>query len=206
MGETRAAKVERLVRKGLDDFGEGDVASAVRCWEEVLRIDPDHAEALDYLDAAISDPDPPAEKGAPGAADAPGAVSEPEPPPWERLVEEARARFEREDLEGALDLLRAAAELEPERIEMEGWVDMLRSRLLQRYRQHVGPMGATPKLLIQPSAITRYPLPKDAGFVLSMVDGETSIEDLIALSGMDAFEAMRILHHLMDSGIVGLGP
>jgi tetratricopeptide (TPR) repeat protein len=206
MGETRTAKVGRLVREGLDHFGEGDVAGALRCWEEVLRIDPGHAEALDYLEAARGEPDPLDGAAAPGAADAPAPVREPEAAPSERLVEEARARFEREDLEGALDLFRAAAELEPERIEMEGWIDMLRSRLLQRYRKHLGPMEARPKLLIQPAAITRYPLPKDAGFVLSMVDGETSIEDLVALSGMDAFEAMRILNHLLDAGIVGLGP
>jgi hypothetical protein len=68
----------------------------------------------------------------------------------------------------------------------------------------VGETGAVPELLIQPSAITRYQLPADAGFVLSLVDGETTVEQLIALSGMDAFEALRILNDLIDAGIAGL--
>jgi hypothetical protein len=44
----------------------------------------------------------------------------------------------------------------------------------------------------------------EAGFVLSLADGETTVEQLIALSGLDAFEALRILNHLIDAGIAGL--
>jgi hypothetical protein len=92
----------------------------------------------------------------------------------------------------------------PDRIEVEGFVDAIRSQLLQRYRKRVGETGAAPKLMIQPSEITHHHLPADAGFVLSLVDGETTVEQLIALSGLDAFEALRILNHLIDAGIAGL--
>jgi tetratricopeptide (TPR) repeat protein len=206
MGESETAKMERLLREGLDYFGVGDVAKAVCCWEDVLRLDPGHAEALDYLQAAGSRgeaPDPETDAG-PARAAAPEVASAESDSPAGSLVEEARTRLEAEDLEGALDLFRAAADLEPDRIEVEGYIDAIRSQLLQTYRKRVGESGAVPELLIQPSAITRYQLPADAGFVLSQVDGETTVEQLIALSGMDAFEALRILNDLIDAGIVGL--
>jgi len=206
MGESETAKLKRLVRAGLDHFGLGDVANAVRCWEAVLRIDPDHAEALDYLQAAGGGGDARSEGPEPGLAEAVASASTEVHPETSaaRLVEEARARLDGEDLEGALDLFRAAADLESVEIEVEGYIDMLRSQLLQRYRKRVGERGAIPKLLIQPSAITRFQLPADAGFVLSLVDGETTIDELIALSGMDAFDALRILNDLVDAGIAGL--
>lgn len=206
MGESETARMERLVREGLDHFGVGDVAKAVRCWEDVLRIDPSHPEALDYLQAAGSRgeaPDRDADVGPAQAAASEAAGTESDSPAG-RLVEEAGERLEAEDLEGALDLFRAAADLEPDRIEVEGYIDAIRSQLLQRYRKRVGETGAVPKLLIQPSAITRHQLPADAGFVLSLMDGETTVEQLIALSGMDAFETLRILNDLVDAGIAGL--
>jgi len=206
MGESETANTERLLREGLNYFGAGEVAEAVRCWEDVLRIDPSHAEALDYLQAAGSsgeDPDREPDVG-PAQAAAPEAAGTESDSAAGRLVEEAQARLEAEDLEGALDLFRAAADLEPDRIEVEGYVDAIRSRLLQCYRKRVGERGAVPKLLIQPSEITRHQLPADAGFVLSLVDGETTVEQLISLSGLDAFEALRILNDLFDAGIAGL--
>jgi tetratricopeptide (TPR) repeat protein len=201
MGESETAKMERLLREGLDHFGVGDVAKAVCCWEDVLRIDPSHAEALDYLQAAGTRGEASDRDAEVGPAQAAGTESD---SPAGRLVEEAWARLEAEDLEGALDRFRAAADLEPDRIEVEGYIDAIRSQLLQCYRKRVGEMGAVPKLLIQPSAATRLQLPADAGFVLSLVDGETTVEQLIALSGMDAFEALRILNDLVDAGIAGL--
>ena len=206
MGESETANTERLLREGLNYFGAGEVAEAVRCWEDVLRIDPSHAEALDYLQAAGSsgeDPDREPDVGPAQAAEPEAAGTESDSAAG-RLVEEAQARLEAEDLEGALDLFRAAADLEPDRIEVEGYVDAIRSQLLQRYRKRLGETGAVPKLLIQPSEITRHQMLADAGFVLSLVDGETTVEQLISLSGLDAFEALRILNDLFDAGIAGL--
>ena len=206
MGDSESENTERLVREGLNHFGVGEVAEAVRCWENVLRIDPSHPKALDYLQAAGSSgeaPDREPDVG-PTQAAAPEAAGTESASAAGRLVEEARARLAAEDLEGALNLFRVAADLEPDRIEVEWYVDAIRSRLLQRYRKRVGETGAVPKLLIQPSEITRHQLPADAGFVLSLVDGETTVEQLIALSGLDAFEALRILNDLFDAGIAGL--
>ena len=48
----------------------------------------------------------------------------------------------------------------------------------------------------------KFNLPTTAGFVLSLVDGSTSVNDLMSLSGLDAFDTLRILTGLIDAGIV----
>ena len=36
-----------------------------------------------------------------------------------------------------------------------------------------------------------------------MIDGHSSVDELLAVSGMDPFEALRALSNLLDAGIVG---
>lgn len=120
------------------------------------------------------------------------------------LVRDAQQLLRSNDFEGALDLYQRAALLDPERIELEGYVDLLRSRLVKSYRERIGDAGRVPKLLVPLDQITRFTLPADAGFVLSMIDGRISFEELISVTSMGPFEALRILAGLLDAGIVGV--
>ena len=120
------------------------------------------------------------------------------------LVRDAQQRLRADDFEGALALYQLAASLAPERIELEGYVDLLRSRLVKCYRERIGDAGRVPRLLVPSDQITRYNLPADAGFVLSMIDGRTSFAELLSVTGMGPFEALRIVAGLLDAGIVGV--
>jgi len=212
------AEVERLLREGLDYYGRGDGVRAVECWEEALRRDPGNTRARDYLEAARSEDTAPG-----GAADgaAPereafafGASVEGDDPALAELgtrthrarvralEQEAQQLLREERLEEALDLFRTAAGLDPSRVELDGYVDMVRSRLLKRYREHIGDGARRPRVAVDSRHITRYNLPPDAGFVLSLVDGRTSYDEIVSLSGMDAFETLRILERLLRAGIV----
>jgi hypothetical protein len=57
---------------------------------------------------------------------------------------------------------------------------------------------------VAPDQITRFNLPADAGFMLSLIDAKTSFDELLSLSGMEPFEALRIFAGLLDAGIVGV--
>ena len=47
---------------------------------------------------------------------------------------------------------------------------------------------------------------KNGHFVLSMVDGSTSVNEILALSGMDPFDGARVVHRLLEAGIVEANP
>jgi hypothetical protein len=59
-----------------------------------------------------------------------------------------------------------------------------------------------PHVLLGPDRILRFDLPPSAGFVLSMIDGNTAVEDLVPLTGMDPFDALATLGRLQDAGII----
>jgi hypothetical protein len=124
----------------------------------------------------------------------------------EKLLEGAREALQRDDLEGALELFEAAARSAPERLDAEAYIDMVRTRLLERYRERIGDPTAVPRLALETSAVEDFHLPPDAGFLLSLIDGTTSFGELVSLSGMGPFEAFRILDRLLAAQIVGVRP
>jgi DNA-binding Lrp family transcriptional regulator len=42
-----------------------------------------------------------------------------------------------------------------------------------------------------------------AGFVLSQVDGRTTYDEIIEISGLNELDATRILARLVDQGVIG---
>jgi len=189
-----------MVREGLDAFGIGDVGRAVECWQGVLRLDPEHAEAREFLETALSS----SRDGtlAPAPEPDPGE----DPLSSESLLREARELVRRDELEMALDHLSLVAQLDPGRAEVQGYIEMVRSRLLRRYRDKVGEFRWVPRVVAKPEAIKRYNLAADAGFLLSLLDGATSVDQVLSLSGMDAFQCLRILCRLVDAGIAVVEP
>ena len=120
------------------------------------------------------------------------------------LLEDAHEALRCDDLESALDLFQVASQLDPDRFEIEGYVDLVRGRLLKRYRERIGELQAVPKLLVDAGEVRRFNLAPDAGFMLSLVDGSTNFEQLVSFSGMGAFETFRNLCALLNAGILGV--
>ncbi len=120
------------------------------------------------------------------------------------LLSEAQELVRVENYEGALELYQTAASLDTTRIELEGYVDLLRTRLVKIYRERIGDGRRVPKLLVPLDRITRFNLPAEAGFVLSLIDGRISFDELLSVSGMGPFEALRIFASLVDARIVGV--
>jgi len=193
MLEGKRERIARLLREGLDHYGEGRSSEAARAWNEVLYLDPAHAEARDYLATLGSEARPaPRPAAAPAAGRAGGGD----------LAEDALRLMREGNLEAALELLEAASRRDTGRMDLQGYLEMLKSRLHERYRERVGGPASVPRLLMRPDEVLRFNLPATAGFLLSLVDGQTSVEDLVSLSGLDAFEALRVLAGLLDAGII----
>jgi hypothetical protein len=152
-------------------------------------LDPHNTEALDYIQTADRRDQRrlPLEEQMSDAA--------------RHVVHTVNDLAERGDWEAALDLLRSPVDAERTALEYEATVELVRSNLLRSYSHRVGDLSG---VLVQKGGgdLTGFNLPPDAGFVISLIDGTTSIADLISLSGMDAFEALRIVGHLLDADIV----
>jgi hypothetical protein len=214
MAESKEDKIERLMREGLNHYGMGAVEEALRSWREVLKLDPDHPEARDFVataeEAAHAAVPPPRPKLSPvevevhehAAAELADGGDE---AALDDLVSEGQRLVREQELEAGLDLLEAVARRDPMRLEVHGHIEEVRGRLLKRYRDRMGDLGGVPRLSLGLSEVMKFNLPAHAGFMLSLIDGDTSIGDIVSLSGMDSFGALRVLNGLIDAGIVSLG-
>jgi hypothetical protein len=122
------------------------------------------------------------------------------------IAEDALRLMREGHLEAALELLETLTRREGDPLEVHGYLEMVRSKLLDRYRDQVGGLEAVPRVELAGPDLMRINLPSTTGFLLSLVDGHTSVHDLISLSGMDTFDTLRVLTGLVDAGVVRCSP
>ncbi len=192
MPEDTTDEIALLLRKGLDAYGDNDVSGAIAAWRGVLALEPENADALDFIETADcrKQPRPDDSKGGRAAA------------AQHRVVMEARRLIAEERFEESFELLQRAAEAGEFNLDLEATVELVRANLFKIYRDSVGDVKGIPTLAADRDAITKFNLPSDAGFLLSLVDGVMDLESLMTVSGMDAFEALRTTKNLIDVGIV----
>jgi hypothetical protein len=188
MPEANEQKIARLMAEGLDHYGQDDIERAVACWREVLALDPRHEVARDYLEVA-------GYGAGPAAKPAAGPVAA-------QFLHEALALIERGADGEALELLESATRESPAHLESQATLELLRASLYQRHRARTKGGSGVLRVRLGPQEILRFNLPPNAGFVLSMVDGHTSADEIVALASMDPFEALHTIGKLLDAGIV----
>jgi tetratricopeptide (TPR) repeat protein len=179
--EEPAESVARLLAEGLEHFGQDRVDRAIACWQAVLELDPTQQEARDYLESA-------------GVSLA--AVSE-----SRARLADALARAEAGDLAAALALLVEATARAPDDLEAQAALDLVRATLYLAHRAHLAD-GARPRLCVAPEELMRLDLAPEAGFLLSLIDGRTRIEELVTVSGLDPFDVLHLLARLVGDGVV----
>ena len=90
-------EIRRLMARGLDLYALGQIEEATACWRQVLGLDPGHAEARDFLQAAGGD----------------GEAPTPRPGRERGLLGEALGLLRGGDLQEGLDLLETQTRGEP---------------------------------------------------------------------------------------------
>lgn len=186
MSEASEKKVSGLLQQGLELYGTGDVARAFLLWGEALELDPGNEEALDYMRDADRRAKP---RGGNPEIGTPS------------IIEDARRLLRSEDGEAALELLMSAPSTGS--LENEGMIELLRARLFQQYRVELGDLSQVPRVVaLDNNDLKSRNLPSSVGFLLSMIDGMTPLGDLVSVSGMDRFEALRSLCRMHRAGII----
>ena len=166
---------------------------AAECWQEVLRLDPAHPGAQDFLGTAGFDTGEIELFEASGEEDT-------------SLLIDALELFRKGETQESLELFETLARENPERMEIQGYFELVRSHLFRYYRERIADTSRVLKVKITPEEIMRFNLPANAGFLLSMVDGHTRVNEILALSGMDPFDALRVVNKLLQAGIVEANP
>jgi hypothetical protein len=125
-------------------------------------------------------------------------------PPSTDPVGEMHERFALGDYSGALVVAESLLEENPSHAEANEYAESCRGVLAQMYTARIGPLDRVPFVEVQRDQLRWLSLDHRAGFVLSLVDGVSSLEMILDVSGMATLDALRILYELVEQRIISL--
>ena len=116
-----------------------------------------------------------------------------------------KERLGLDDFSGALELADHLLASNPTHTLALSARERCRSNLQQIHASKLGDLDTAPRVLTPPEQVIWLDLDHRTGFLLAQVDGISSYEDLVELSGMDRLEALRLLAQLVQKGVIGPG-
>lgn len=120
------------------------------------------------------------------------------------LTAEMAERYALDDFTGALRIAELVLGRETEHPDARRIAGESRRRLEHLYTSRLGGLGRVPSVAIPDSDLRWLGLDHRAGFLLSRVDGQNSIDELVDISGMPKLEALKTLVELLEVGAIRL--
>jgi tetratricopeptide (TPR) repeat protein len=131
------------------------------------------------------------------------ALSDPMVADVDILVREAKEREQAGEYEEALRNCEEALRRDPEHAEALALVETLRVELKQVYLKELEPLERVPYLRATDSSILELSLDPVGGFLISQIDGEITLEDLLTILGtFDQFRVLSSLHYFLVNEII----
>ena len=131
--------------------------------------------------------------------------SEPVVPDVEILLRNAQDDFAAGNLEGALRHAEDALKRDPEHEDAQELATSIRRKLAGQYRGELEPLDRVPFLRATDASILELSLDPIGGFLISQIDGEITVEELLTILGtFDEFRVLSSLHFFLENGIIEL--
>ncbi len=131
----------------------------------------------------------------------------PAPPPAPvDPYDDVRELFDAGDFRSALVMAEALLESEPDHAEAKACVASCRETLTKKYLSRLGGLPKILRVSMPPDEIRWLSLDHKAGFLLSCIDGTSTIEEVLDVACMHEFEAIRILHDFRELGVIEILP
>lgn len=107
-------------------------------------------------------------------------------------------RFALGDFSGALVVAELILGARPGDPAAGRYAEAAREKLEQLYGSRLGSLQARPRVVVGDANVRWLGLDHRAGFILSRVDGASTVEEIVDTSGMPRLEALRTLCDLID--------
>jgi hypothetical protein len=119
-------------------------------------------------------------------------------------MQDMQDRYAVGDFTGALVVAESILDANPDHEDAKRYAQSCREVLTQMYAARIGPMDQIAVVAVPPDQITWLSLDHRAGFLLSLVDGVSSIEEILDISGMTRLDALRIMYTLVQQNVLTL--
>jgi hypothetical protein len=108
------------------------------------------------------------------------------------------------DYAGALTLADLVLASQPHNLLAREFRAKCRATLEDVYALQLGPLERIPGVIRRPVATGNRPIDQRTGVLLSLIDRQSTLGAIIDLCGLPRLDALRILHDLVQRGIVAL--
>jgi len=200
-------QVQKLLEQGLYHYGHGEIGIAVELWKKVLELDPKNDVAREYLSIELG----PAfeEKLSVKKKHIPTGKPPTHIPEQPKKSHRAEFSLGLQHLkagkpEPAYSLFNALHDEEPDNPAYPAYIELSKTAIVKSFLKQVGDFGKVPVLKVSLSELTEYNLTEEQGFILSLINGETSLEDIIYLSPTPPFLTFSSLKHFLHTGLIVL--
>ncbi|MBS2015157.1 MAG: hypothetical protein JST00_19860 [Deltaproteobacteria bacterium] len=123
-------------------------------------------------------------------------------PPAAPTAQEMNDRVALGDYSGALEIAERLLAVDPNDPAVNACAESCRSVLKKMYTARIGPLDRVPMVMVARDQLRWLSIDHRAGFVLSLVDGVSSLEMILDVSGMPELDALRILSELAQERII----
>jgi len=135
-----------------------------------------------------------------------GPISNPPAPTSEDpAVIELKDRYAMGDFSGALVIAEGIMESNPADLEAPRYAQSCRDVLTQMYSARLGSLDQVVRVAVPNDQIRWLTLDHRAGFLLSLIDGGSTVDQILDISGMTRLDALRIMYQLLDQRVISLG-
>jgi len=135
--------------------------------------------------------------------EAPPAASLEGAPSSGSAIAELKDRYAMGDFSGALEIAERIQE-SPEDLEAPRYAQSCRDVLTQMYSARLGSLDRNVTVAVPSDQIRWLTLDHRAGFLLSLIDGGITVDQILDISGMPRLDALRIMYQLLDQRVISL--
>lgn len=162
--------------------------------------------ALDSVGAISRDVDSLAVTAEAPAAAALAALlaAEPAPDSVDAKLEVLRLRFEKGDFTGVLMRAEGLLETHPDCAPAKRLVEACQARLKDTYKSRLGSGSEVLRVMMRPDEIQGLSLDHRAGFLMSLCDGVSTLDEIVDMSGMSELDVLRLLFEMREQGVVAI--
>lgn len=118
--------------------------------------------------------------------------------------QEMHERLDVGDFTAALTMAETMLEVDPDDQDALHVAEVCRAKLKAIYINRLGSLNKIPILAVHPSNLRSLSLDHRSGFLLSLIDGMSSIEEIIDIAAMSPLEALRTLYALLTQHVIAL--
>lgn len=106
------------------------------------------------------------------------------------------------DFTGALVIAELILGADPDNVHAGRCAESCRAKLVQLYTSKIGALDRVPLSALNDADMRWLGLDHRAGFLLSRVDGVSSVEEILDVCGMPRLEALKTLAELLERGAI----